>query len=74
MVPPALCDDDLVIEDFERCYRAVQSRDARFDGWFFVGVTSTGISFSAPACGSTVRRAGSSCRSAMRAETPTEDA
>ena len=24
-------------------YRAVQSRDARFDGWFFVAVTSTGI-------------------------------
>ena len=30
-----------VIEDFERCYRAVQSRDARFDGWFFTAVTST---------------------------------
>ena len=24
-----------VFEDFERCYRAVQSRDTRFDGWFF---------------------------------------
>ncbi|WP_414152125.1 hypothetical protein, partial [Mycobacterium tuberculosis] len=21
-------------DDFERCYRAVQSKDARFDGWF----------------------------------------
>lgn len=30
-------------EDFERCVRAVQSKDARFDGWFFTAVTSTGI-------------------------------
>ena len=27
----------------EICYRALQSRDARFDGLLFVGVTSTGI-------------------------------
>ncbi len=38
-----------MIEDFERCYRAVQSRDARFDGWFFIGVTSTGI-YCRPGC------------------------
>jgi AraC family transcriptional regulator, regulatory protein of adaptative response / DNA-3-methyladenine glycosylase II len=38
-----------VIEDFERCYRAVSSRDARFDGWFFTGVTSTGI-YCRPSC------------------------
>ncbi len=38
-----------VIEDFERCYRAVQSRDARFDGWFFTAVTSTGI-YCRPSC------------------------
>jgi len=38
-----------VLEDFERCYRAVQSRDARFDGWFFTGVTSTGI-YCRPSC------------------------
>jgi AraC family transcriptional regulator of adaptative response / DNA-3-methyladenine glycosylase II len=38
-----------VIEDFERCYRAVQSRDERFDGWFFTGVTSTGI-YCRPSC------------------------
>ena len=25
------------------CYRALQARDARFDGRFFTGVTSTGI-------------------------------
>ena len=35
--------------DFERCYRAVASRDARFDGWFFTGVTSTGI-YCRPSC------------------------
>ncbi|MHB1988993.1 MAG: DNA-3-methyladenine glycosylase 2 family protein [Acidimicrobiales bacterium] len=33
------------------CYRAVRSRDARFDGWFFVGVTSTGI-YCRPSCAS----------------------
>ena len=38
-----------VVGDFERCYRAVQSRDARFDGWFFTGVTSTGI-YCRPSC------------------------
>ncbi|MGH2753018.1 MAG: AlkA N-terminal domain-containing protein [Actinomycetota bacterium] len=35
--------------DFERCYRAVRSRDARFDGWFITGVTSTGI-YCRPSC------------------------
>jgi AraC family transcriptional regulator, regulatory protein of adaptative response / DNA-3-methyladenine glycosylase II len=35
--------------DFERCYRTVQSRDARFDGWFFTAVTSTGI-YCRPSC------------------------
>jgi AraC family transcriptional regulator of adaptative response / DNA-3-methyladenine glycosylase II len=38
-----------VIEDFDRCYRAVQSRDPRFDGWFFTAVTSTGI-YCRPSC------------------------
>src|SRR3954451_10247173 len=38
-----------VIDDEERCYRAVQSRDPRFDGWFFVAVTSTGI-YCRPSC------------------------
>jgi AraC family transcriptional regulator of adaptative response / DNA-3-methyladenine glycosylase II len=38
-----------VIEDEERCYRALQSKDTRFDGWFFVGVTSTGI-YCRPSC------------------------
>jgi AraC family transcriptional regulator of adaptative response / DNA-3-methyladenine glycosylase II len=35
--------------DFERCYRAVQSRDSRFDGWFYTAVTSTGI-YCRPSC------------------------
>jgi AraC family transcriptional regulator, regulatory protein of adaptative response / DNA-3-methyladenine glycosylase II len=38
-----------MIEDLEHYYRAVRSRDARFDGWFFVGVTSTGI-YCRPSC------------------------
>jgi AraC family transcriptional regulator of adaptative response / DNA-3-methyladenine glycosylase II len=29
--------------DDEVCYRALVARDARFDGWFFAGVTSTWI-------------------------------
>jgi AraC family transcriptional regulator of adaptative response / DNA-3-methyladenine glycosylase II len=41
-----------VIDDPEACYRALASRDARFDGWFFVGVTSTGI-FCRPSCPAT---------------------
>lgn len=35
--------------DFERCYRAVASRDARFDGVFVTCVTSTGI-YCRPSC------------------------
>ena len=35
--------------DFDTCYRAMQSRDARFDGWFFVAVSSTGI-YCRPSC------------------------
>ena len=38
-----------VIADFDHCYRAVGSRDARFDGWFFTAVTSTGI-YCRPSC------------------------
>ena len=40
--------------DFDRCYRAVESRDARFDGWFTVGVTTTGI-YCRPSCPTPVR-------------------
>ena len=35
--------------DFERCYRALESRDQRFDGQFFVTVASTGI-YCRPSC------------------------
>ena len=38
-----------MIDDPERCYRAARSRDPRFDGWFFVGVTSTHI-YCRPSC------------------------
>ena len=38
-----------MLEDFDACYRAVQSRDARFDGWFFTAVTSTHI-YCRPSC------------------------
>ena len=37
------------MQDFERCYRAVQAKDSRFDGWFFTAVTSTGI-YCRPSC------------------------
>jgi AraC family transcriptional regulator of adaptative response / DNA-3-methyladenine glycosylase II len=35
--------------DDEGCYRAVQSRDPRFDGWFFTAVRTTGI-YCRPSC------------------------
>ncbi len=35
--------------DFETCYRAVQSRDPRFDGWFYTAVRTTGI-YCRPSC------------------------
>ena len=38
-----------MIEDHERCYRAVKSRDARFDGVFYTGVRTTGI-YCRPSC------------------------
>ncbi len=38
-----------MIEDPDRCYQAAQSKDARFDGWFFCAVTSTGI-YCRPSC------------------------
>jgi AraC family transcriptional regulator of adaptative response / DNA-3-methyladenine glycosylase II len=38
--------------DFERCYRAVDSRDARFDGWFYTAVKTTGI-YCRPSCPAT---------------------
>ncbi len=38
-----------MIEDFERCYRFMQSRDPRYDGFFVVAVTSTGV-YCRPSC------------------------
>src|SRR5207253_10441631 len=47
---PAGCENsrmDLPARDV--CYRALQSRDQRFDGLIFVGITSTGI-YCRPVC------------------------
>lgn len=38
--------------DFDRCYRAIAGRDARFDGQFFTAVTTTGI-YCRPSCPAT---------------------
>lgn len=35
--------------DHDHCYRAIQSRDARFDGWFVTAVRTTGI-YCRPSC------------------------
>ncbi|GAB2751418.1 AlkA N-terminal domain-containing protein [Nocardioides pakistanensis] len=39
----------MLIDDVESCYRAVKSRDRRFDGVFFTAVRSTGI-YCRPSC------------------------
>lgn len=36
-------------EDFERCVRAVQAKDTRFDGWFYTAVLTTRI-YCRPGC------------------------
>jgi len=46
MRPAAEMESDL---DASACYRIIQARDARFDGTFFTGVTSTGI-YCRPIC------------------------
>ncbi len=38
-----------IVADHDRCYRAVLSRDARFDGTFFTAVRTTGI-YCRPSC------------------------
>jgi AraC family transcriptional regulator of adaptative response / DNA-3-methyladenine glycosylase II len=38
-----------VVHDFDACYRACKARDARFDGWIYVAVTSTHI-YCRPSC------------------------
>lgn len=40
---------DVMHEDFERCVRAVQAKDSRFDGWFFTAVLTTRI-YCRPGC------------------------
>ncbi|MFK4274137.1 bifunctional transcriptional activator/DNA repair enzyme AdaA, partial [Streptomyces milbemycinicus] len=35
--------------DTDRCLRAAQAKDARFDGWFFIAVVTTGI-YCRPSC------------------------
>lgn len=42
-------DDERIFLDRERCVRAVQSKDARFDGWFFTAVLTTRI-YCRPSC------------------------
>jgi AraC family transcriptional regulator of adaptative response / DNA-3-methyladenine glycosylase II len=44
-----------MLKDFEHRYRAVRGRDARFDGRFYVAVTSTGI-YCRPSCPATTPR------------------
>ena len=38
-----------MVDDFDRCYRAISAKDPRFDGWFYTAVTSTGI-YCRPGC------------------------
>jgi AraC family transcriptional regulator of adaptative response / DNA-3-methyladenine glycosylase II len=39
----------MAIPDPDTCFQAMRSRDTRFDGWFYVGVSSTGI-YCRPSC------------------------
>jgi len=52
--PVTSAGDEVSGEDDPR-YRAMQARDTRFDGWFFVAVTSTGI-YCRPSCPSVLPR------------------
>lgn len=45
----AACKPLDVHDDSDRCYRAVRSKDARFDGWFVTAVLTTGI-YCRPSC------------------------
>jgi AraC family transcriptional regulator, regulatory protein of adaptative response / DNA-3-methyladenine glycosylase II len=48
----SLCDGQtgrVILPDADTCYRAVSSRDPRFDGWFFTAVRTTGI-YCRPSC------------------------
>lgn len=39
----------MTLPDVDACYRALSSRDSRFDGWFFAGISTTGI-YCRPSC------------------------
>jgi AraC family transcriptional regulator, regulatory protein of adaptative response / DNA-3-methyladenine glycosylase II len=41
-----------MLTDPDRCYAAIRARDPRFDGWFVLAVTSTGI-YCRPSCPAT---------------------
>ena len=45
-----------MIIEIETCYKALAARDVRFDGLFFVGVTTTGI-YCRPICPARTPRA-----------------
>jgi AraC family transcriptional regulator, regulatory protein of adaptative response / DNA-3-methyladenine glycosylase II len=49
MDPIAAVRSSELVADHDRCYRAVLSRDARFDGTFFTAVRTTGI-YCRPSC------------------------
>lgn len=39
----------MILPDADTCYRAVSGRDARFDGWFYTAVRTTGV-YCRPSC------------------------
>jgi AraC family transcriptional regulator, regulatory protein of adaptative response / DNA-3-methyladenine glycosylase II len=47
----------MAVLDHERCYRAVLSRDSRFDGWFVGAVRTTGI-YCRPSCPAATPKSG----------------
>lgn len=49
MLSVGACNGRYMHEDFDRCYRAIQSKDARFDGWFVTAVLTTKI-YCRPSC------------------------
>jgi AraC family transcriptional regulator of adaptative response / DNA-3-methyladenine glycosylase II len=52
---PTTTDSGQILRDADRCYRAVQGRDRRFDGVFYTGVRTTGI-YCRPSCPATTPR------------------
>ena len=49
MLSVGACNCRHMHDDFDRCYRAIQSKDARFDGWFVTAVLTTKI-YCRPSC------------------------